>query len=40
MGKVVIGIIFATVCLRAQPFQDLLLPQARHIAGVVTDPRQ
>jgi len=38
MWKVVIGVILVMVCIQAQTFQDLLLPQARHITGIVVDP--
>jgi hypothetical protein len=37
MGTVVLGITIALVSVRAQPFQQLLLPQTRHIQGVVID---
>jgi hypothetical protein len=35
MGKAMLGVILATMCAQAQPFQNLLLPQARHIVGMV-----
>ena len=38
MWKMVVAVILATVCMEAQAFPDLLLPQARHITGVVVDP--
>lgn len=38
MWKIVSGVILVMACIGAQPFQDLLLPHARHIAGVVVDP--
>jgi len=37
MWKSVIGVILVMVCIHAQALQDLLLPQARHITGVVID---
>jgi hypothetical protein len=37
MGKIALAIILV-MGLRAQPFQDLLLRRATHIAGVVVDP--
>ena len=37
MWKLVIGVILTVVYLHAQPLQDLLLPQPRHITGVVID---
>ncbi len=36
MGKIVLAIV-VVMGLRAQPFQDLLLPQTTHVAGVVVD---
>jgi hypothetical protein len=38
MGKIIIAIIAVMACTWAQPFQNLLLPEARHITGVVVDP--
>jgi hypothetical protein len=38
MGKIGLAIILVMPCVRAQPFQDLLLRQSAHIAGVVVDP--
>jgi len=38
MGKIVLAIILVMPCVQAQPFQDLLLRQTTHIAGVVIDP--
>jgi hypothetical protein len=38
MRKIVIAVILVIICSQAQPFQDLLLPETRHIAGVVVDP--
>ncbi|HEY6346330.1 MAG TPA: carboxypeptidase-like regulatory domain-containing protein [Bryobacteraceae bacterium] len=37
MWKLVLGAILVVVCIQGQTFQDLLLPQARHITGVVID---
>jgi len=37
MWKLAIGVIFVMVCIQAQTFQNVLLPQARHINGVVID---
>jgi hypothetical protein len=37
MWRIVAGILWAVAFLQAQTFQDLLLPQARHIAGIVVD---
>jgi hypothetical protein len=37
MRKFALGLIFAAVCTRAQPLQDLLLPQVQHIVGVIVD---
>jgi hypothetical protein len=37
MQKIVIGIL-VMFCIQAHALQDLLLPQARHIVGVVFDP--
>jgi hypothetical protein len=37
MRKIVIGIL-VMFCIQAHALQDLLLPQARHIVGVVVDP--
>src|ERR1700730_4528131 len=38
MWKIVIAVLLMVACMQAQTLQDLLLPQARHIAGVVVDP--
>jgi hypothetical protein len=38
MWKIVIVVIPVMVCMQAQTFRDLLLPQAKHIVGVVIDP--
>jgi hypothetical protein len=37
MWKIATGVILLAGCLQAQPFRELLLPQARHIAGAVVD---
>src|SRR2546423_12517525 len=37
MRKIVIGVVLAVPWMKAQKFQDLLLPQERHIIGVVVD---
>src|ERR1051326_3842159 len=37
MWKLAIGVIFVPVCIQAQAFQDLMLPQVRRITGVVVD---
>jgi hypothetical protein len=37
MWKIVVTVILLTVCIEARTFQDLL-PQAKHITGVVIDP--
>jgi hypothetical protein len=37
MWKLIIGVILVMVCIQAETFQDLLLPQVRHITGVVID---
>lgn len=37
MRKIALGLALAMICAQAQPFQDLLLPQVRHIVGVVVD---
>jgi hypothetical protein len=36
MGKIGLAIILVMPCVRAQPFQDLLLRQSAHIAGVLS----
>ena len=38
MWKIVAGVILSVACIQAQAFRELLLPQARHIVGVVVDP--
>lgn len=37
MCKLVAGLVLAVACTQAQTLQELLLPQARHITGVVVD---
>jgi hypothetical protein len=38
MWKIMVAIVLVMGYVWAQPFQELLLPQARHVAGVVVDP--
>jgi hypothetical protein len=38
MWKLALGVIFVVVWTPAQTFQDLLLPEPRHIVGVVVEP--
>jgi hypothetical protein len=37
MWKIVAGVVLAVVGLRAQPYQEFLLPLSRHITGTVVD---